>query len=91
MPKKTWFPARRYGIGWGLPSSWQGWAILIAYTTFVSIMTAEIYYNPGPKSGEPFIIAMTMATVFLLWVCWMKGERLQWRWGNTKKKASSKK
>lgn len=23
-----WFPAKRYGWGWGLPSSWQGWVVL---------------------------------------------------------------
>jgi hypothetical protein len=23
--RKIWFPAKRYGWGWGLPCCWQGW------------------------------------------------------------------
>ena len=23
-----WFPAKRYGWGWGLPSVWQGWVVM---------------------------------------------------------------
>lgn len=26
--KKIWFPAKRYGWGWGLPVTWQGWVVL---------------------------------------------------------------
>jgi hypothetical protein len=25
--RKYWFPAKRYGWGWGIPSSWQGWLV----------------------------------------------------------------
>jgi hypothetical protein len=27
---RYWFPAKRYGWGWGLPVTWQGWAVLAA-------------------------------------------------------------
>ena len=30
--KNYWFRAQRYGWGWGLPLTWQGWIIVIAYT-----------------------------------------------------------
>src|SRR6266702_3273794 len=25
---KYWFPAKRYGYGWGIPTTWQGWLVL---------------------------------------------------------------
>ena len=25
---KYWFPAKRYGWGWGPPNNWQGWVVL---------------------------------------------------------------
>ena len=30
-PHNYWFPARRYGWGWGLPATWQGWLVLAGY------------------------------------------------------------
>ena len=29
--KRYWFPAKRYGWGWGPPATWQGWAVLILW------------------------------------------------------------
>jgi hypothetical protein len=26
-----WFPAKRYGWGWGLPTAWQGWLVFVGY------------------------------------------------------------
>ncbi len=26
-----WFPAKRYGWGWGLPAVWQSWLVLIGF------------------------------------------------------------
>ena len=28
---KYWFPAKRYGWGWGLPGTWQGWLVVAAF------------------------------------------------------------
>ncbi len=28
VEKKYWFPAKRYGWGWGIPNVWQGWLVL---------------------------------------------------------------
>ncbi len=38
MPSKSgfWFPAKRYGWGWGLPVAWQGWLVLIAFCWLVA-------------------------------------------------------
>lgn len=29
--KRYWFPAKKYGWGWGMPATWQGWLVLGAY------------------------------------------------------------
>jgi hypothetical protein len=29
--QKYWFPAKRYGWGWGLPITWQGWLTLVVF------------------------------------------------------------
>lgn len=26
-----WFPAMKYGVGWGLPVTCQGWAVFLTY------------------------------------------------------------
>jgi hypothetical protein len=30
-----WFPAKRYGWGWGLPRVWQGWAVMVVFGMLV--------------------------------------------------------
>jgi len=35
--REFWFPAKRYGWGWGLPVAWQGWAVLIAYAAVLGL------------------------------------------------------
>jgi len=30
MTKDFWFPAKRFGWGWGPPTKWRGWAVLAA-------------------------------------------------------------
>jgi hypothetical protein len=32
--KEIWFPAMQYGIGWGLPVTWQGWVVLLIYILY---------------------------------------------------------
>ena len=31
-----WFHAKRYGWGWGLPATWQGWVVLIMWIAIVT-------------------------------------------------------
>ena len=70
-----WFPAKRYGWGWGLPSRWQGWAVLVVYLGLVLIATFRL---PQPQ----YMISVAVLTALLIAVCWLKGEPPRWRWGN---------
>ncbi len=75
--KKIWFRARRYGWGWGLPCAWQGWVVLVAF--FAAIIGPQFLLLPGHKGIYLGITAV--AFVLLIAICWIKGERLRWRWG----------
>jgi len=72
-----WFRAKRYGWGWGLPATWQGWVVFVLWLV-------------GAAAGVPlaifslplFIVWMFVLLAGLLAVCFAKGEPPRWRWGN---------
>ena len=77
-PMKYWFPTKRYGWGWGLPSTWQGWVILALY--LMSIVAIVIAFPP--RSGAVrFILLVAICTVVFSVVCWLTGEPPHWSWG----------
>ncbi|MDR3570065.1 MAG: hypothetical protein P4L43_18735 [Syntrophobacteraceae bacterium] len=75
--KKYWFPAKRYGWGWGLPCSWQGWVVFAAYFGLLALAISQL------RPGHPFhfLFLVAVLTVLLLAVCRLKGEPPGWRWG----------
>jgi hypothetical protein len=75
---RYWFPAKRYGWGWGFPIAWQGWAIFVAFLVLVAVGAAVI-----PKhSLAGFIAYAVVLSVLFAGVCWWKGEPPRWRWGS---------
>jgi hypothetical protein len=74
-----WFPAKRYGWGWGLPSSWQGWLVIAGYVALLVLGFA--LFPPASRTAE-FIAYVVALTVVLIVICWFKGEPPRWRWGN---------
>ena len=73
-----WFPAKRYGWGWGLPVSWQGWLVIAAY---LALLFGGIYYFKLMRATLCLVLYMLMLTVVLIAVVAFKGERpLRWRW-----------
>ncbi len=81
--KKLWFKNKKYGWGW-TPCSWQGWAILAMY--FFAVITNVIYLNNHGFSNSDFLMQFFpqtyILTVFLLIICWVKGEKPRWQWGD---------
>jgi hypothetical protein len=47
---KYWFRARRYGYGWGLPTRWQGWAVLLGYGVLLTAAVCAPAFL-GPTAG----------------------------------------
>jgi hypothetical protein len=76
--RDIWFPAKRYGWGWGLPVTWQGWAVMAAY--FVVLLIG--FFGIDPERQLPLFMAWMLGwSAVLIAVCWWKGERPRWRWG----------
>jgi len=76
---RAWFPAKKYGIGWGLPVTWQGWIVLLAYLVLVAFGSAILTTLP---TRIPFFIAyMLILSGILILICWKKGEKITFRWG----------
>ena len=75
---KYWFPAKRYGWGWGFPSAWQGRVVLIAY---LALALVGVPLVRGPYGPSTYAIYVGILTVALLAICWRTGERPRWRWG----------
>ena len=71
-----WFPAKRYGWGWGLPRVWQGWVVMALFAAFLlggAFMLLPAY------GAFVFVAYSTGLCAVLVAVCWIKGERPSWR------------
>ena len=76
--QKYWFPAKRYGWGWGLPVTWQGWVAVVVHLLLVVGGIPLIHPQSNPDVYSAYVGACTAA---LIGVCWYKGEPPRWRWG----------
>ncbi|MGK9449850.1 hypothetical protein ACSSZE_01080 [Acidithiobacillus caldus] len=74
--QKYWFPAKRYGWGWGLPITWQGWLTLVV---FILMSVISTYLIRSHIFAGNILLILSLA-VFLGIVAW-KGEPPTWRWG----------
>jgi hypothetical protein len=75
----AWFPAKRYGWGWGLPRKWQGWVVLLVYLAIIVLVILRF----PPAQGVGTFLGMVLVATFLFGlVCWWKGETPRWRWGD---------
>jgi hypothetical protein len=77
---RYWFPAKRYGWGWGPPSTWQGWVVLLASMAALAIAALKLL----PQNPAKFVVATVVTAVALTGICYVKGEPPSWRWGNGK-------
>ncbi len=75
---RYWFPAKRYGWGWGPPITWEGWA---AVAVFVALVVAGVFMFPPRSDVGAFVIYIVILNIGLIVVCRLKGEPPRWRWG----------
>jgi len=80
--KKIWFPAKKYGFGWGFPITWQGWTVLLSYILLILVGSRSVTGSTS-KVGF-FIVYVVFLTAVLIFICWKKCEKTGWRWGNKK-------
>ncbi|WP_319408310.1 hypothetical protein [uncultured Desulfosarcina sp.] len=74
-----WFPAMKYGIGWGLPVTWQGWIVFLIYIVLVTI--GILFLKHSPWLIIPVVVYVFLLTGILLFICFKKGEKIELRWG----------
>jgi len=77
-PGQFWFPAKRYGWGWGPPSCWQGRLVVVLY---VLLVVAGCIAWPPARATLHFVLWIGFVTALLIAVCWRTGEPPRWRWG----------
>jgi len=76
--KTYWFPAKRYGWGWGLPIAWQGWAVLAAFALLMLAGAALLL----PSGEAAFVAYSAFLCALLIAICSAKGEPPSWHWGD---------
>ncbi len=89
--KKLWFVAKCYGYGW-TPASLEGWLVLALYLSAIWGAYVCQYTRDLTGSYEDFIrhwfLPQVFGLTFMLFViCFLKGEKPGWRWGNKSEKA----
>ncbi len=73
-----WWAPKRYGYGAGLPISWQGWIVTLAYCLAVTLSAWLIL----PRSIVAFVAIVLSATAALVLICARKTRGgWRWRWG----------
>ena len=77
---RYWFPAKRYGWGWGPPNCWQGWAVLGGWLAVFFTVTRLFSRN----HGVAYWLSVIAMLGLLLGICYAKGEPPAWRWGDRK-------
>ena len=76
---KYWFAAKRYGWGWGSPLTWQGWIVYTFFFAAVLFGAALLRPRQHPVGFLTLIVGLSVA---LIGICYWKGERPRWHWGN---------
>ncbi len=75
---RYWFPAKRYGWGWGIPATWQGWLVLAAY---LALVFGGVPLVQAARGNATYLLYIGFLTLIFVAICWIKGEPPKWRWG----------
>ena len=84
---RCWFPAKRYGWGWGPPSMWQGWVVLSVYIGLLVVLCVLV---PADRDPYWFWAGLMALVAGLTAICWWKGEPPKWRWGRGSASATAR-
>jgi hypothetical protein len=61
----TWFPAKRYGWGWGFPASWQGWMVIALYALLAAAGAIVIVPTDRPGAFVAYMLVLgALLTLF---------------------------
>ncbi|WOD08164.1 hypothetical protein [Marinomonas sp. GJ51-6] len=75
--KAVWFPAKKNGFGWSRPTAWQGWFVQMFYLFSVGLIS---FFVDPKEELSTWLILVSISTVTLLVVYYVKGEAPNWKW-----------
>ena len=78
VESRYWFPAKRYGWGWGPPRTWQGWLVLAIFVALLAL--GALVLLPSQQPGA-FVVYTAILVAVLIAICYVTGEPPSWRWG----------
>lgn len=81
--KNYWFKRRRYGYGW-IPTSWQGWLIVVIYVALVlagALTLKNVPDNTFTREVGFYLGFVFIISVSLIRIGYAKGPKPKWRWG----------
>ncbi|HTH93024.1 MAG TPA: hypothetical protein VL576_00900 [Candidatus Paceibacterota bacterium] len=79
--KKLWFRRKRYGWGW-YPVSWEGWVVLLLYVVgMVHFVLLSNRQHSVSDALFAFAVPFVILNIVLIMICYQKGERPKWQWG----------
>jgi hypothetical protein len=86
MKNNYWFPAKKYGYGWGMPCHIYGWIVFVIFIAWFSL--SLIYLNPR---SHPMGCGISLIGSILFLYSFLKanGEPARWRWGDDVKNKSA--
>jgi hypothetical protein len=79
QPKRYWFHAKKYGWGWGLPATREGWIVFVLWYLVVTAGAIALAVTAHWILFAVFMVAMSAG---LIAICYAKGEPPRWRWGD---------
>lgn len=86
MEKELWFKNKTYGWGW-TPVTWQGWAVTIAYIVLLILFGLTVDDNSTIREMVfTYFLPVIILTTTLIRICYKKGEKPRWQWGNKNNK-----
>lgn len=78
---KPWFRTKRYGFGAGLPCSWEGWVVLVAFICAMiglsALPASLVQAHPWLPTG--LHLGLIVGVVVLVWR--KSDQPWGWRWG----------
>ncbi len=78
---RLWFKRKRYGYGW-TPSTWQGFLAVAIYLAAVVFLVSRVEDGMTlMEVTQNLFIPLGVLVTSLLIVCYKKGEKPRWQWG----------
>lgn len=85
--KKPWFNQKKYGWGWGLPATWQGWVVLLLYLGYLLYEIRQVHKHFHLVSDLllNYIPQLIFASVVLFIIVRITSGKPHWHWRDKNK------